>query len=261
MHPMITRVEQRRWHAADDAHLLGRAETSRRPDGRTYVTIDAWDDAVFDRLAEAMLADLPRPLYTVVGQADLDLTSCWRRAGFTTGRGEREYVVPTDPRVTALGSVLSPDGVTIAPAGTARERPLREVYDAVRADIDPTVGWAPIPADAPARNDGAAPLDPSEYVVAAQGDQQADQQGDHYVGLVRVATRTRRPRIGPVAVRPGLRRHGIARALLAQALGPLHRAGADAAWALVDESNDAATALFESVGARPAGGNLELVLH
>ncbi|MFW6691325.1 hypothetical protein [Streptomyces sp. MAR4 CNX-425] len=43
------------------------------------------------------------------------------------------------------------------------------------------------------------------------------------------------------------------------ALGALYRAGADAARAGVHASNRPATALFEGVGARPVGSNLELV--
>ncbi|WP_308445502.1 hypothetical protein [Streptomyces rubradiris] len=33
---------------------------------RLYISIDAWHDTAFDRLAAAMLAELPAPLYTLV---------------------------------------------------------------------------------------------------------------------------------------------------------------------------------------------------
>lgn len=68
-----------------------------------------------------------------------------------------------------------------------------------------------------------------------------------------------RPRIGLVAVRAGEQRRGIARALLAHVLGTLHRSGFAAACAEVHESNQAASALFEGIGARPMSSNLELV--
>lgn len=68
-----------------------------------------------------------------------------------------------------------------------------------------------------------------------------------------------RPRIGLVAVRAGERRRGIARALLAHALGTMHRSGFAAAWTEVQEPNQAASALFEGIGARPMSSNLELV--
>ena len=53
----------------------------------------------------------------------------------------------------------------------------------------------------------------------------------------------------------------IARALLAEVLGSLHRRGIGTASAEVNESNGAAMALFEGIGARRASSNLELVLR
>jgi ribosomal protein S18 acetylase RimI-like enzyme len=44
-------------------------------------------------------------------------------------------------------------------------------------------------------------------------------------------------------------------------LGALHRRGIATASAEVNESNEAALALFEGVGARRASSNLELVLR
>jgi ribosomal protein S18 acetylase RimI-like enzyme len=252
---MIARVAERQWHAVEDDRVVGRGDTSHRPDGRMFLSIDAWHDAVFDRLADAMLADLPRPLYTVVDEPDVDLTSCWQRAGFTTRRREWEYVLPTDPRVTGLGSVLSPEGVTTVPVGAAREDPLREVYDAIRAEVDATVGWESMPVEVPARPDGTPLLlDPSKYAVAVRA--------DRYVGLVRVTGRVaRQPRIGLLAVRSDQRRRGIARSLLAHVLGTLHHSGVETASAEVNESNEAAMALFEGIGARRVNSNLELVLR
>jgi ribosomal protein S18 acetylase RimI-like enzyme len=98
---------------------------------------------------------------------------------------------------------------------------------------------------------GTRPLDPSKYTVAVRD--------GRYVGLVRVATMTRRPRIGLVAVLAAEQRHGVARALLTHALSGLHRAGFEAATAEVDETNTAALALFEELGARRTGGSLELI--
>jgi ribosomal protein S18 acetylase RimI-like enzyme len=108
-----------------------------------------------------------------------------------------------------------------------------------------------MPGEVLARPDRAALLDPTKYAVATEL--------DRYVGLVRVVAVTRQPRIGLIAVRTDQRRRGIARALLAHVLGSLHRSGIDTASAEVDESNEAALALFEGVGARRASSNLELV--
>ncbi|TQJ36926.1 GNAT family N-acetyltransferase [Streptomyces sp. SLBN-115] len=247
---VITRVADRQWHALDDDLVVGRGHAAHRPDGRLFVSIDAWHDAVFDRLAEAMPAELPAPLYTVVDEADAELTAGWRRAGFAIRRREWEYVVPTDPRVTGLDAVLPPPGVTIVPAGEADESLLRAVDRAIRDEVEAAVGWESMPAEVIAGPEGDTVVDPSKYAVAAAP--------DGYLGLIRVVT-VNRPRIGLVAVRAGEQRRGIARALLAEALGTLHRCGFAAAWTEVQESNKAASALFEGIGARPVGSNLELV--
>ncbi|MEU8971144.1 GNAT family N-acetyltransferase [Streptomyces monashensis] len=247
----ITRVADRQWHALDDDLVVGRGYAQHRADGRLFVGIDAWHDATFDRLAEAMLAQLPAPLFTVVDEADAELTACWRRAGFTIGRREWEYVVPTDPRVTGLDDALPPSGMSVVPAGQADESLLRAVDRAIRDEVEATAGWwQSMPAEVIPRPEGDTVVDPSKYAVAATP--------DRYLGLIRVVT-VNRPRIGLIAVRAGEQRRGIARTLLAHALGTLHRSGFDAAWTEVHESNRAATALFQGIGARPVSSNLELV--
>ncbi|WP_239115778.1 GNAT family N-acetyltransferase [Planotetraspora kaengkrachanensis] len=249
----ITRVADTQWHAVEDDRVVGRGYASRRPDGRNFLSIDAWHDAVFDQLADVMLRDLPKPLYAVIDEADRDLTSNWERAGFTTRRREWEYLVPTDPRVTGLGSVLPPSGVSIVAVGEAAEGPLRKLDREIRDEVEATVGWQEMPAEVLTRPNGDTLLDPSKYAVAAQSGK--------YVGLVRVAPVIRQPRIGLIAVRSDQHRRGIARALLAHVLGSLHRCGIETASAEVNESNGAAMALFEGVGARRASSNLELVLR
>jgi GNAT superfamily N-acetyltransferase len=247
----ITRVADRQWHALDDDLVVGRGHGHHRPDGRLFVSIDAWHDVAFDRLAEVMVAHLPAPLYTVVDEADVELTAGWQRAGFTVRRREWEYAVPTDPLVTGLEGVLPPPGVTIVPAGQADEGLLREVDRAIRDEVEATAGWwQSMPAEVIPHAEGDTVVDPSKYAVAATP--------DRYLGLIRVVTAIR-PRIGLVAVRAGEQRRGIARALLAHALMTAHRSGFTAAWTEIHESNHAATALFEGAGARPVSSNLELV--
>ncbi|WP_405106728.1 GNAT family N-acetyltransferase [Micromonospora sp. NBC_01405] len=247
---VITRVADGQWHALHDDVVVGRTYAERRSDGRLFVSIDAWRDATFDQLAEAVVAELSAPLYTVVDEADVGLTACWRRAGFTVRRREWEYAVPTDPQVTGLGGVLPPSGVTIVPAGQADEGLLRAVDRAIRDEVEASVGWQSMPAEVIALPEGDTIGDPSMYAVAAAS--------DRYLGLIRVVT-VNRPRIGLVAVRAGEQRRGIARALLAHTLESLHRSGFAATWAEVQESNQAASALFEGIGVRPVSSNLELV--
>ncbi|WP_410596807.1 GNAT family N-acetyltransferase [Amycolatopsis sp. lyj-23] len=223
--------------------VAGRGEVSRRPDGRLFLSIDTWDDADFALLAADMLPALPRPLYTVVDEADTELRSRWASAGFTTRRREWEYVLPTAP-----GPVPAPAGVTIGPPSD--ERALRSLEDAIRAEVSATVGWAEMPAEILPRPDVP---DVTKYVVA--------ESADGYLGLVRLAAVTRQPRIGLLAVRADRQRRGIGRALLLHVLDALHRKGIPAASAEVTEANTAAMALFEGAGARRAGSNLELVLR
>src|SRR5947199_9834698 len=90
-----------------------------------------------------------------------------------------------------------------------------------------------MPAEVLVRPDGATLLDPSKYAVAGQSGQD--------VGLVRVVAVTRQPRIGLIAVRADQRRRGIARALLAEVLGSLHRRGIGTASAEVNESSTSAS--------------------
>lgn len=241
----VVRVADNQWHAVENDLVVGRGHAARRLDGRTFLSIDTWRGAVFDRLADAMLTDQATPLYTVVDETDRDLVAGWERAGFTSWRREREFVVPTDPRITAAPP---PPGVVIEKAG---EGPLRELDRAIRSEVRATVGWQTMPAEVLPWQGGTTPIDPSKYRVAVRDGQ--------YVGLVRLATMTRQPRIGLIAVRAGERRRGVARALLSQVLADLHWSGIDTVSAEVDETNEAAMALFDRVGARRTGGNLELV--
>lgn len=121
--PVITRVAPDQWHAVEDGLTVGRGNTSRRPDGRLFISIDAWHDAVFDQLAAVMLAELPAPLYTVLDAEDSATAENWRRAGFVERRRERHYLVPLEARVT----VRPPSGVTFAGG-----------EDVFRADVEGT---------------------------------------------------------------------------------------------------------------------------
>ncbi|MEV5651095.1 GNAT family N-acetyltransferase [Nocardia sp. NPDC052254] len=251
---VVTRVSETRWQAVQHGLRIGSGDVSQRFDGRLFVSIDSWRADAFGPLAEAMLAGLPRPLYTVVDETDQDLTTCWERAGFTIRRRERECLVPTDPRVTGLGAVVPPSDTTILAAGAAAEGPLREVDRAIRHEVEATVGWQEMPAEIlPRCAAGDTLLDPSKYAVAVQS--------DRYVGLVRVVQVTRLPRIGLIAVRADQHRRGIGRALLAHALESLREHGIDRAAVEVNEANAAATALFTGVGAQRVNSNLELVLR
>ncbi|MCP2311077.1 GNAT family N-acetyltransferase [Kitasatospora paracochleata] len=247
----VTRLSDTQWHALEGDRVVGHGDVSPRPDGRLFVSVDVWHAAHFAPIADAMLADLPTPLYTVVDESDHDTAAAWEQAGFTVARREQNYLLRTDPQLTGPGPVQPPSGITIVPSGEAEEGPLRALDRIVRDEVEATVGWCTMPAEVRPRPAGDTVIDPSMYAVARHGDQ--------YVGLLRVAQLPRQPRIGLVAVRADWQRRGVARALLAHTLDALHHRGKTSAYAEVDRSNAAAAALFEGAGARPAGGSVEYV--
>ncbi|MFE2142879.1 GNAT family N-acetyltransferase [Streptomyces sp. NPDC059456] len=247
----VTRVTETQWQAVEDGLIVGHGDVSIRSDGRLFVSVDVWRETAFDRLAAVMVADLPAPLHTLVGAADPDLKSRWESVGFTVGRREREYVVPTDPAVTGLGTVPPPPGLVVLPGVEVDPGRLRALDHEIREEVDATVGWRTMPAEVVPSPAGPKPLDLATYAVAARN--------GRYVGLIRVVPIRRRARIGLIAVRADHRRRGVGRALLAHALVSMHRNGIASAWAEVDESNTAGIALLEGAATRRTGDCLELV--
>ncbi|MEV4512389.1 GNAT family N-acetyltransferase [Dactylosporangium sp. NPDC049525] len=245
-------VEGLRWDALDDDEVAGRGHALRRPDGRVFLGVDAWDDDVFHRLVTTMLGDLPGTVYTLVDDDDRDAQTRWRDAGFVVCRQERLYTVPTDPQVTGLDEVTPPPGVTILPLGQAEEGPLSDLDRQVRAEVSATLGWQSMPVEMFARPDGTlGVLDASKHVVAVQD--------GRYVGHARIALLPRRSRLGLVAVLEAHRRRGLARAMLAELLGSLHGTGIGSVFTEVDDRNAPAAALFEAIGAQQVGGAMELL--
>jgi ribosomal protein S18 acetylase RimI-like enzyme len=242
----ISQVAGNQWHAVQDDLTVGRGYATRRLDGRTFLSIDTWQDAVFDQLATVMLANQPDPQYTVVDDTDHELIANWERAGLAIWRRESEFAVPTQ-----AGATPPPPGIRIISGADITEVALRELDQAIRAEVDASTGWHSMPAEVLPWQGGTRPLDPATCTVAVRD--------GRYVGMVRVATRTRRPRIGLVAVLTAEQRRGIARALLTAVLDRLHHAGTEAVTAEVDEGNAAATALFERLGAQRTGRTVELV--
>jgi ribosomal protein S18 acetylase RimI-like enzyme len=241
------------WHALEDDVVVGRGHALHRPDGRVFLSVDTWRDDVFEVLAEAMVADLRRPVYTVVDEDDREVLARWSSRGFLDHRREVEYVLPTAVDSTGPGADGRPPapGTWILVAGEIDEARLLELDGRLREDIDAASGWERMPAQFVHAFADRATVDTSHYVVAVQ-------DGD-YAGLARISGPPRRPRLGLVAVRSPYRRRGLARALLAAAFRPLHERGIRQVSAEVDEANKAAIALVTGLGAIQLGTALELV--
>jgi ribosomal protein S18 acetylase RimI-like enzyme len=252
---VVEQLSAGQWEISDGDQVIGRGESWLRLDGRRFISVDSWDDAAYDPLLGAMLAQLPRPIFTIVDEAEAGTAAHWQRAGFTVRRREWRFLLPTDPQTTGLDPALAPAGVTILPVGAPEAAPLQELGRVIRQEIEAEIGWQEMPAEVLPRPEGAAQVDPTRPIVPDKHG--AAVQDGAYVGLIRVTGHRRLPRIGLVAVRADHRRRGIARALLARALGDLHASGTAAASAEAGEANEAALALLAGVGAQRQSSSLE----
>jgi GNAT superfamily N-acetyltransferase len=239
------------WHALEDVVVVGRGHALHRPDGRAFISIDTWADDVFVALAGAMTADLPSPVYTVVADDDREHLGRWSMLGFRDNRREDEYAIPTAPELTGLADAGRPTGVSLISAARADEDRLRRLDQELRQDVPGYAGWVNEPAEFHRLTAENRFFDPATNLVAVQ-------EGE-YIGLVRIIGLPRQPRLGLVGVLPRFRRRGVARALLAAALRPLHERGVTTVSAEADESEPAARTLLRSIGAMRTGGAVELI--
>jgi GNAT superfamily N-acetyltransferase len=238
------------WHALEDDVVVGRGHALHRPDGRVFVSADTWRDDVFETLATTMAADLGGPVYTVVAEDDIEHLGRWSALGFVDHRYEDEYLIPTDPAATGLAGARLPPGYTLRTADQVPEDDLRALDERLRQDVPGTAGWVNDPAEFREATYGPRFYDPSSYLVARHGTDD--------VGLVRV-WRGRVPRLGLVAVVPGHRNRGLARAMLATVFATLLERGVTSVCAEADRTNTASQTLLASLGAKRTGGVVELV--
>lgn len=246
----ISRVSHMHWRATDGTRVLGQADATTRPDGRTFISIDAWNDVAFDHLAAAILTALQGPLHTIVDESDTDLLARWQRLGLVPRRRELEFRVPTSHEAVTGALASPPEGIALVPFGMADESRLYELDYRIRREVDVASGWHTMPAEILPRPDGPTVVDPARYAVA--------ERDNRYVGLVRVAGRPRQPRLGLLAVRSDEQGRGVGRILLAFALHSLREHGVEAATAEVDQTNVIALRLLEAFGAQHTGTALEL---
>ena len=207
--------------------------TFLRPDGRRFLT--GRPDGELP----------PGELFAVVDESDHERLGSLEDLGFVRERRELELVLPTGvPRLPA------PSSVEAVRADEVDEDTLRLLDDELRQDVPGTDGWRWAPPAFREETFLSPHFDPAVYLVATCESEPA--------GICRVWIRPEHPRLGFMGVRRSLRRRGIARWLIGEALAVLHARGAREVWTEVDETNVASRALLEGLGGRVVGASLEL---
>lgn len=222
------------------------ADVTFRPDGRAFVSVDAWSDAEFSAAAASTVAADARPLFTLVDDSEHEqhLRDLWQQIGFVHHRTEGVYQIPT-ARAGARHS-------GVEPFGTVDPHRIDALCRKLRGEIESVDGWHTMPAELIAP-DPESPTDPRTYAVAVRDGRD--------VGLLRVSGRAVQPRIGLLAVLAADRRRGIGAALLGEALRALAERGVGEVVTEVDDTRHAARLLLERFSARRVSTVTELVLR
>jgi ribosomal protein S18 acetylase RimI-like enzyme len=241
------------WNLVRGADTIASAHAMSRPDGRWFVSIDAWDDAAWAPLMTMMIKDLGCDLHTIVDESDEATQANWRRFGFEVARRELDYVIPVDPGVTGLVESRLPDGMVLLAADAVDETELRLLDDTLRADVPGGDGWLNDPQEFREHSFDERYFDPATYLVAL------DDAVPAFAGLVRITVLPRRPRLGLIGVAPAYRRRGLARALLAAAFVALHDRGFTHVGAEVDATSTATIRLLEQIGGQRTGASVVMV--
>ena len=148
--------------------------------------------------------------------------------------------------------VAEPDDVVVISAADAFEDDLRSLDEALRQDVPGAAGWTWDPGDFHEETFDSQ-FDPATYLIAV------DAASGGYVGLARVWIGPGIPRLGLIAMLAAYRRRGLATMLLGRVFRVLHERGSAQVTAEVDDTNVASLSLLTRLGARRAGGTVELV--
>jgi ribosomal protein S18 acetylase RimI-like enzyme len=241
------------WRALAGAEVVGEANAMLRPDRRWFISVDTWVADSFLPLVSAVADDLRQDLYTTVDEGDEAELRNWSAAGFTFLRREHHYLVPTGPDRTRLAGAALPAGMSLVSADAVDEDGLRMLDEALRQDVPGTDGWINDPQEFREHTFDERRFDPATYLVAVDDFSRA------FAGLARVWNHPRQPRLDLVGVTSGYRRQGLAKNLLAAVFAPLRDRGVSEVAAEADATNAASNALLTRIGARRAGGSIELV--
>jgi ribosomal protein S18 acetylase RimI-like enzyme len=212
-----------------------------RPDGRCFV---------FGQIDDAL--PLGRRLYATAHESDEARIRLLAGLGFTFHRRELVVQIATSDASRRGATVEPPPGVTFVRADAFEERRLRLLDDLLRQDVPGTDGWKWSPDGFHEETYDSPNFDPATYLVAVD-------KGGNGVGIVRVWMRPGAPRLGFIGVRGDWRRKGVARALVAEALGAVRRSGASRVTTEVDEENVASKHLLLGFGGQIVASSVELV--
>jgi GNAT superfamily N-acetyltransferase len=240
------------WRALDGHEVIGAVSAFLRPDDRWFVWFDSCRADAHAPLLAAVADNVRSDLYVTAEEADEEALDRFTQLGFTVSRREGNYLIPTDPLVTGLQGARASEQITVISAMNADEDELRWLDQTLRQDVPGTGGWVWDPGDFHEETFDSQ-FDPATYLVAV------DSSRCDYIGLVRIWNSPGRPRLGLIAVLGPYRRRGLARALLAQALGVLQERGKSEVTAEVDDTNTASISLLASLGARRRGGSVEMI--
>jgi RimJ/RimL family protein N-acetyltransferase len=243
-------VPGRQWHALDDDEVVGRANVFRRPDGRAFLSADAWKDEVTTALLRAAIEDVPGDLHSTVDENDADQLALLDAAGFAESRREHEYLIPVEGVLAGTAGRETP-GIRIVSAAEVDVARLMRLDDELRQDVPGADGWVNELEEFREYTYGSPQFDPELYLVAVTED-------DRYAGLVRLWRANRVPRLGLIGVLRWHRRRGLASALLQAAFRPLAARGVEQVSAEADVTNVASVALLTRLGAVRTGGAIEL---
>lgn len=241
------RTRHASWSLVRDGFTVATAAAVCRPDRRWFVSVDAWRAEDTEPLVHAMIADLGQDLHTRIDGTDAEALELWSRFGFLPERHEVELVLSPDPTRTGLMGIMMPVGLTLLSAAEADEVELRCLDDRLRNDVPGTDGWVNDPSEFHDVTFDEAHFDPTTHLVAL------DPENRRFAGLVRIWTGRNRARLGLIGVVRPYRRRGLARALLAHALHPVHERGITVVTAEADDANRAGLELLRGVGSVATG--------
>jgi len=241
------------WNLVHDGVTVASAYAVCRPDRRWFVSVDGWRTADHDPLVNAMIADLGQDLYTRIDGRDPAAVELWSRFGFEPERREVEFLLSSDPARNGLDGALVPAGLLLLSAEEVDETALREIDNRIRADLPGNEGWVNDPAEFHDHVFDERFVDPASCLVAV------DDEHQQFAGLVRIWGNAQRARLSLLGVARGYRRRGLARALLASALRPIHERGVPEVMAEADATNAPGLALLESLKAVETGSSMVLL--